>query len=620
MANFDLGASDFGKYIESMQFVVWFMNGTAYGNVLPTTDLEYLFSSIIMVIGVCIYVHFFAVLIASIKEANAVLVDNIEKHEQAKRFCAQFNIEDDILEKIREFYNELSIKYDHLYETFDNLKELPTALATELSIFLFVNEIYTKVKFFQRSDPMFILSIARVMMPKLCMADNNVVEAGDIADEMFIIKNGIVEVLATDNSTVIAYLSEGCYFGEIGWLLTGTRSVTVKAKTVWIFFVIQKEDFVRIIERYPEQKAFLEAVGRQRMQTTQPEDLIDDEQEPMNIMENHSLLQGIQEREGVFENEDKFKSDRSSQRERYNMKNIKRLPLNVTKQYPILNQFIIIPFSALYYIWLAIMMIAVAYTAFIVPFWIAFEYSFETWIIPIDIFTLVIFAIDILLTSRTAFDKDFDIVIDSSVTISDYVNTRLFFDAISIIPLDYVLMISGSGQQTVAFIRLLRLIKLYKPFDYSRAYRKHSNSKVAPLTFFTFVVIFFLFAHLFWCITFYVGRLEVDHQTRWDGNTMFKDMLDFPFLDLKPVMEMSLFEQYAHFFYFGSCTIGVYIYGDIIPSNNKWGDTEYITYPYFKILYCKTRFRDCFVFIFNSLCLFESCCDQPNYYKIFRNS
>jgi len=64
------------------------------------------------------------------------------------------------------------------------------------------------------------------------MANDNVVEVGDIAEEIFFIKKGVVEVLATDNHTVIAYLTEGSYFGEIGVLLTGVRSVTIKSKTL----------------------------------------------------------------------------------------------------------------------------------------------------------------------------------------------------------------------------------------------------------------------------------------------------------------------------------------------------------------------------------------------------
>jgi CRP-like cAMP-binding protein len=41
---------------------------------------------------------------------------------------------------------------------------------------------------------------------------------------MYFIKYGIVQVLATDNKTSIAYMSEGTYFGEIGVLLSQKRS------------------------------------------------------------------------------------------------------------------------------------------------------------------------------------------------------------------------------------------------------------------------------------------------------------------------------------------------------------------------------------------------------------
>jgi CRP-like cAMP-binding protein len=37
---------------------------------------------------------------------------------------------------------------------------------------------------------------------------------------MYFIKSGIVQVLATDNKTIIAFMTEGTYFGEIGLLIT----------------------------------------------------------------------------------------------------------------------------------------------------------------------------------------------------------------------------------------------------------------------------------------------------------------------------------------------------------------------------------------------------------------
>jgi CRP-like cAMP-binding protein len=55
---------------------------------------------------------------------------------------------------------------------------------------------------------------------------------------MYFIRKGTVKILANDNKTTIAYMSEGSYFGEIGVLITKKRTVTVKAKTICVFFTI----------------------------------------------------------------------------------------------------------------------------------------------------------------------------------------------------------------------------------------------------------------------------------------------------------------------------------------------------------------------------------------------
>lgn len=82
-----------------------------------------------------------------------------------------------------------------------------------------------------------------------------------------------MQILATDYKSVIALQSQGCYFGEIGVLLTEKRSCSVKAVTMCIFMTITKEELETIFESYPQQAKFLRAVGRQRLLTTKPEDL-----------------------------------------------------------------------------------------------------------------------------------------------------------------------------------------------------------------------------------------------------------------------------------------------------------------------------------------------------------
>lgn len=95
----------------------------------------------------------------------------------------------------------------------------------------------------------------------------------EVATQIYFINSGLVEVLATDNYTPLAYQGSGCYFGEIGVLITGKRSCSVKIKKSAILSTISKHELLKMLENFPMQAKFLRAVGRQRLQTTHVEDL-----------------------------------------------------------------------------------------------------------------------------------------------------------------------------------------------------------------------------------------------------------------------------------------------------------------------------------------------------------
>jgi CRP-like cAMP-binding protein len=61
-----------------------------------------------------------------------------------------------------------------------------------------------------------------------------------------------MEVLATDNNTVIAFIGKGAYFGEIGVLITGKRSVSIRALSNCMTYIVKSNDFLNILDRFPE--------------------------------------------------------------------------------------------------------------------------------------------------------------------------------------------------------------------------------------------------------------------------------------------------------------------------------------------------------------------------------
>mmetsp|Transcript_2189 Transcript_2189/g.3270 ORF Transcript_2189/g.3270 Transcript_2189/m.3270 type:complete len:125 (-) Transcript_2189:7433-7807(-) len=107
---------------------------------------------------------------------------------------------------------------------------------------------------------------------------------------MYFISSGIVQILATDNKTIIAFQSQGCYFGEIGILLTSKRSCSVKAVSKCSFMTITKEEIEKIFEAFPSQGKFLRAIGRQRLQTTKPQDLDDTDENVFEAGEGENFI------------------------------------------------------------------------------------------------------------------------------------------------------------------------------------------------------------------------------------------------------------------------------------------------------------------------------------------
>ena len=60
----------FDKYIESLFFVVATMTGLGYGNIVPSTNAEWLVDCFIMITGASIYANFFAKFAVEIYKQN----------------------------------------------------------------------------------------------------------------------------------------------------------------------------------------------------------------------------------------------------------------------------------------------------------------------------------------------------------------------------------------------------------------------------------------------------------------------------------------------------------------------------------------------------------------------
>lgn len=95
------------------------------------------------------------------------------------------------------------------------------------------------------------------------MPGDKIIRTGEIADEMYFLQKGSVQIIATDNKTPIAVLKEGSFFGEIGLVEESRRrTVTVLSLAVCVVQVLKKEDFDDLSERFPNEYSYFKNVAK----------------------------------------------------------------------------------------------------------------------------------------------------------------------------------------------------------------------------------------------------------------------------------------------------------------------------------------------------------------------
>src|SRR5258707_10583567 len=89
---------------------------------------------------------------------------------------------------------------------------------------------------------------------------------GDAADSFYLVRIGFVKISENypGGELVLAYLSRGDYFGEIGLLGGGVRTATCAALDHVEVVRVSGDDFRQMVERFPSVRRGLEAVAEER--------------------------------------------------------------------------------------------------------------------------------------------------------------------------------------------------------------------------------------------------------------------------------------------------------------------------------------------------------------------
>ena len=254
------------KYLYSLYWSTLIL--TTVGNVPgPATDWEFIFVTVDYLVGVLIFATIVGMVGEIITNMNSRQVDFQSRLDGIKQYMRYRKVGNDLQLRVIKWFDYLWVNH-HSLDDEKILETLPDKLKAEIAIHVHF-ETLKQVQIFEECEAGLLEELVLKLKPQVFSPGDYICRKGDIGKEMYIIKHGCLEVVGDDGHTVLATLTDGCYFGEISILNLGgsgnRRTANVRSVGYSDLFCLSKADLLEALMEYPEAKALLEERGRRTL-------------------------------------------------------------------------------------------------------------------------------------------------------------------------------------------------------------------------------------------------------------------------------------------------------------------------------------------------------------------
>lgn len=231
-----------------------------YGDITPNNNISRMYTMVIMVLGVGTYGFVIGNFSKMILLADKYKEEKKEKMTELSLFLKHYGIPNNLRRQVFSIFNH--ILEQSVYNLDPSiLSELPSPLQNELQVYIKI-KLIRNIPIFSESNVSCLKMIAEHLEQRYYTPGDTIINTGDEGQEMFIIAHGDVDVYTGDK--VATVLKDGQVFGEIALLEEVTRSADVKAKSYCDLYTLDKENFGKIIQKYPELKKKFEKITLKR--------------------------------------------------------------------------------------------------------------------------------------------------------------------------------------------------------------------------------------------------------------------------------------------------------------------------------------------------------------------
>ncbi|XP_076327566.1 voltage-gated inwardly rectifying potassium channel KCNH6-like isoform X3 [Tachypleus tridentatus] len=244
------GPSIKAKYVTALYFTFSSLTSVGFGNVSPNTNMEKIFSILVMLIGSLMYASIFGNVSAIIQRLYSGTARYHTQLLRVKEFIRFHQIPNPLRQRLEEYFQH-AWTYTNGIDMNMVLKGFPECLQADICLHL-NRQLLENTTPFKDASPGCLRALSMKFKTTHAPPGDTLVHRGDVLTALYFIARGTIEILKDD--IVMAILSKGDVFGENPCLYqtVGKSSCNVRALTYCDLHKVLREDILDVLELYPE--------------------------------------------------------------------------------------------------------------------------------------------------------------------------------------------------------------------------------------------------------------------------------------------------------------------------------------------------------------------------------